>query len=202
MPVANRAHRCAAFEQIVGGEREEAALGGSAEAVSRAADALNRGRNGFGRIELAYEVDCADIDAEFERRGRDDRLQLSALEALLREQTLGACEAPMMRHHGVDAQALLEIQRDALGQAPAQGKNQRGAMLANEFGDSIVGGLPVLMSRDRAKLGARRDHFEVHRARAIVGANDPVRALPPLAALNDFAAGQERRQFFDRVQCC
>jgi hypothetical protein len=65
MPVTNRAHSSTAFEQIVGGEREEATLGRRAEAMARSADALNRGRDGFGRIELAYEVDRADVDAQF-----------------------------------------------------------------------------------------------------------------------------------------
>ena len=120
MPLANRAHRRAAFEQVVGGHREEAALGRRAEAVPRAADALDGGRDGFGRIELADELDRADVDAEFERRGRDYRLQLAALEALLGEQPLGAREAAMMRHHRVGAEPLLQIDRDALCSSPAQ----------------------------------------------------------------------------------
>ncbi len=53
MPGANRAHRRAAFEQIVGRQREEAPLRRRAEAVARAADPLNRGRDRFRRIELA-----------------------------------------------------------------------------------------------------------------------------------------------------
>ena len=116
MPAANRAHRRAAFEQVVDGHREEAALGRCAEAMPRPADALNRGRDRFGRIDLADELDRADVDAEFERRGRDDRLQLAALEPLLGQQPLGAREAAMMRHHRVGAEPLLQVDRDALGQ--------------------------------------------------------------------------------------
>src|SRR5580704_7540526 len=114
VPLANRAHGSATFEQVVGGHREEAALGRSAETVPRPADALNGSRDGFRRIELADELDRADVDAEFERRGRDYRLQLATLEALLGEQPLGAREAAMMRHHCVGAEPLLQIDRDAL----------------------------------------------------------------------------------------
>src|ERR1019366_7595230 len=171
MPAANRAHRRAAFEQIVGGQREEASLGSRAEAVSRAADALNRGRDGFGRIELAYELDGADVDAEFERRGRDDRLQLAALEALLGEQALGAREAAMMRGGGVGAEPLLQIERDPLGKAAAERENQRRAMRADQARDFVVHRFPMRMSGQRSKLGAGRDDLEIHRADAIVGAN-------------------------------
>ena len=171
MAAANRAHRRAAFEQIVDGQREQASLGSRAEAVARSADALNRGRDGFGRIELADQLDRADVDPEFERRGRDDRLQLAALEALLGEQPLGAREAAMMRHHGVGAEPLLQIQRDALRCPPAQREHQGRAMRADEPRDLIVHRLPMRMRRERSKLGAGRDNLQVHRADAVVGAD-------------------------------
>ena len=172
MTAANRAHRRAAFEQIVGGEREEAPLGSRAKAVSRAADSLNRGRDGFGRIELAYELDGADVDAEFERRGRDDRLQLAAFEALLGEQSLGAREAAMMRHHSVSAEPLLQIQRDPLRMSAAQRENQCRAMLTDEARDFVVHRLPMRMRGERSNFGAGRDDLEIHRADTIVGANN------------------------------
>src|SRR5208282_2325536 len=136
----------AAFEQIVGGQREEASLGSRTEAVSRAPDALNRGRDGLGRIELADEFDGADVDAEFERCGCDDRLQLAALEALLGEQALGAREAAMMRHYGVAAEPLLQIERDPLGKAAAERENQRRAMLSDQARDFVVHRFPMRMS--------------------------------------------------------
>src|ERR1700689_3883399 len=106
MPVPNRAHSGAAFEQIVGGQREEASLRRRAEAMPRAAHALNRSRDGFGRIELAYEVDRTDVDSQFERRRRDYGLQLAAFEPLFGEQAFGARKAAMMRHYGVGPEPL------------------------------------------------------------------------------------------------
>src|SRR5271169_3537119 len=200
MPAANRAHRSAALEQVVGGHREEAALGRSAEAVPRSANALNGGRDGFGRIELADELDGADVDAEFERRGRDYRLQLAALEALLGEQPLGAREAAMMRHDSVGAEPLLQVDRDALCRSPAQRKNQRRAMLADEPCDFVVHRVPMLMRRQRPELGSGREDLQVHRAYAIVGANYFDQARRARLVARVVISAQEAGQLFDRIQ--
>ena len=82
----------------------------------------------FGCIDLANQLDRAHIDAEFERCGRDDRLQLAALEALLGVEAFLAREAAVMRHDRIGAKPLLQIDRDALGGPAAQGEDQRGAM--------------------------------------------------------------------------
>ena len=138
--------------------------------MARAADTLNRSRDAFGRIYLADEVDSADVDTKLERRGRDQRAQLPALETLLGGQALGARETAMMGQHGVVAEALLQIERDPLGPAPAEREDQSRAMLSHQRGDRVVHRLPVLMSRERAKVGTRRDHLQIHRARALAGA--------------------------------
>src|SRR5271156_755084 len=200
MPAANRAHRGAAFEQVVGGHREEAALGRGAEAVPRSADALNGGRDGFGRIELADELDGADVDAEFERRGRYYRLQLAALEALLCEQPLGAREATMMRHDSVGAEPLLQVDRDALCSSPAQRKDQRRAMLADEARDFVVHRIPMLMRRQRPELGSGREDLQIHRAYAIVGANYFDQARRARLVGSNIISAQKAGQLFDRIQ--
>ena len=141
--------------------------------MPRAADALNRGRNRFGRIELADELDRADVDAEFERRGRDDRLQLAALEPLLGQQPLGAREAAVMGHHSIGAEPLLQIDRDALGR-----------MRRLSVKTSVVRCSPIRRATSSyiasqcgwvasgPSSGPGRDDLQIHRARAIVGAND------------------------------
>src|SRR5271170_5263323 len=200
MPAANRAHRSAAFEQVVGRHREEAAFGRSAETVPRSANALDGGRDGFGRIELADELDGADVDAEFERRGRYYRLQLAALEALLCEQPLGAREATMMRHDSVGAEPLLQVDRDALCRSPAQRKNQRRAMLTDEARDFVVHRVPMLMRRQRPELGSGREDLQVHRAHAIVGANYFDRARRARVVASNVISREEAGQLFDRIQ--
>jgi hypothetical protein len=48
--------------------------------VPGAADALEERRDAVRRPDLADQIDVADVDAELERRGRDERLQLAALQ--------------------------------------------------------------------------------------------------------------------------
>ena len=91
------AHEGGALDELVAGRREEAALRREAEGVAGAADALEEGRHAARRLELADEVDCADVDAELERGGRDERLHLAGLEALFE------VEAALLREAAVVA---------------------------------------------------------------------------------------------------
>ena len=45
--------------------------------VTRTSDALEERRDRVGRAELAHEVDFADVDAQFERRGGDNGFRSS-----------------------------------------------------------------------------------------------------------------------------
>src|SRR5260370_35385945 len=89
-------------------------------------------------MELANEIDRAYVDPELERGGRDDRLELSALEALLREQALGAREAAMVGHHTVGAESFLPIQCDSLGGAAAHGEAPGPAMILDASDNFVV----------------------------------------------------------------
>ena len=71
------------FQQIVARGGEEAAFGNGSAPVAGAADALHGDGNGARGADLADEVDVADVDAEFERGGGDQDLDLAALQALL-----------------------------------------------------------------------------------------------------------------------
>src|SRR6185436_3572031 len=84
LALVQRLHEAGRFGELVEREREEAALGDLADHVTRAADALQEGRDRARRADLDREVDVAHVDAELERRRGDDRLQVSGLELLLR----------------------------------------------------------------------------------------------------------------------
>ena len=86
-----------AFDQLVARQREQPALGRAADRVAGAADALQEARDRARRAELADEVDVADVDAELERGGGDQRLQLAALQPLLGVEALLLGEAAVMR---------------------------------------------------------------------------------------------------------
>ena len=97
--------------------------------VAGAADALQRDRDRSRRADLADQIDRADVDAELERGGGHDRLQLAALQPLLGVEPELARQAAMMREHGVFAEPLAEMMGDPLGQPPRVDEHERGAVL-------------------------------------------------------------------------
>ena len=102
--------------------------------MAGAADALQEGRDRARRADLADEIDVADVDAEFERGGRHERLQFAALEPLLGGEPQLLRQAAVMRGDGLFAEAIAEIARDALGHAPRVDEHQRRAMRRDELG--------------------------------------------------------------------
>ncbi len=79
LAAADGAHQGGAFDQLIAGGGEEAALGQRAHPVAGAADALQGDGDGARRADLADQVDRADIDAEFERGGGHHGAQLAVL---------------------------------------------------------------------------------------------------------------------------
>ncbi len=128
-----------ALDQLIARGREEAALGPEAEGVAGAADALQEGRDAAGRADLADEVDAADVDAQLQRRGADQRLELAGLEALLDAQAAVAREGAVVAGDGLFAETLAQVVGDALGEPARVDEDQRRAMGA-----------------DRARRGGRR----------------------------------------------
>ena len=86
-----------AFDQLVARERKQPALGRAVDRVAGAPDPLQEARDRARRAELADQIDVADVDAELERGGRDQRLQLAALQPLLGVEPLLLGEAAVMR---------------------------------------------------------------------------------------------------------
>ena len=87
--------------------------------MAGAADALQERGDRARRAELADQVDVADVDAELERRGGDQRLQLAALQALLGVEPLLARQAAVVRGDVLLAEPLGQVARRALGHAAA-----------------------------------------------------------------------------------
>ena len=81
-----------ALEQVGAELREDAAAADVADVVAGAADPLQPARDRLRRLDLDHEVDRAHVDAELERRGRDQARQLAGLEQLLDDGALLARE--------------------------------------------------------------------------------------------------------------
>ena len=81
---SNCAQKRRALDEIVARGREEPSFGRAGDRVARSADALQHGGDAVRRSDLADEVDVADVDAELERCGGDQRLQRPVLQTALR----------------------------------------------------------------------------------------------------------------------
>jgi len=89
-------------------------------------------RDGASGCNLADEVHTADVDAEFERGGSDEDLDLAVLQALLGVQTQSAGEAAVMGGDRVFAQALGEFETDLFDELARVDEDQRRAMLIRQ----------------------------------------------------------------------
>ncbi len=87
-PLAHAARDDRALQEVGSELREDAALRDVAQVVAGAADALEAARHRLRRLDLDHEVHGAHVDAELERRGRDQAWKLAALQHLLDDQAL------------------------------------------------------------------------------------------------------------------
>ena len=118
-----------ALDQLVARQREEPRLRNAADLMARASRALQERRDRARRAELADEVDVADVDAELERRGRDQDLELAVLQPLLGLEPQLLRHAAVMRHHVIGAEQLGQVARRALGHPARVDEDERRAVL-------------------------------------------------------------------------
>ncbi len=187
----DRVEQRRALDEVVARQREEPALRQPAEPVARAADALEKSRDRARRAELANEVDVADVDAQFERRGRNERLELAGLEPLLRLEPMLLREAAVVRRHRVLAEPLREMARRALGEPARIHEHERRAVLTNQLGEPVVLLCPDLVRHDRLERRGRQLEREVAPADM---------ALVDHRALRALGAREERGQEIDRLR--
>ena len=150
--------------------------------MAGAADALQEARDRARRADLADEIDVADVDAEFERGGGDQRLQLAALEPLLGVEPLLLGEAAVMRRHLLLAEPLGELARRPLGQPARVDEDQRRAVRLDQLGQAVVDLSQT--SPDITASSGEVGNFEREIARATVaGVDDRAadRSLAPAA---------------------
>ena len=101
--------------------------------MAGATDALQAACDRPWRLDLADEVDGAHVDAELERRGRDEARQRARLQRLL---DLAACLAgqrPVVGAGDRLAGELVQPQREPLGEPPAVHEDQRRAVRTHEL---------------------------------------------------------------------
>ena len=195
LAAADRIEQRRALDQLVARLREEARLGNAADGVARAAGALQEGRDRARRAELADQVDVADVEAELERRGRDQHLQFAALQALLGVEPRFLGEAAVVRRDRVLAEALAEVARGALGHAPRVDEDQRRPVQMDQLGDAAVDLLPLVVRHHRRERRRRQLEREV----ALLGVADVDDLAIGLAVDDRAGADQEARDLVDRL---
>ena len=121
--------------------------------MARSTDALEECGDGARRAQLANKVDLTDVDAELERRGGHQHLELAALEAAFGVQPMLLGQTAMMCGHMAGTNALGKMPRDTLDHPPRVGEDQRRAMLADELSEPVVDLTPDLRRHDRLERG-------------------------------------------------
>ena len=152
---AHRGEQRRALDQLVAGQRVEAALRRADAGVVRAADPLQEGGDAAGRADLAHELDRPDVDAELERRGGDERLQLAGPQPALDPVPAVLRQAAVVRGDHVVAEPLAELVREPLGEPAGVDEHERGAVLAHELGDPVEH-VVHLLGRGRPPRARRR----------------------------------------------
>ncbi len=195
LTAADAVEQGSAFDQLVARQREKAALRRAVDRVPGAPDTLQEGCDRARRAELADQIDIADVDAELERGGRHQCLQLASLEPLLGVEPLLLGEAAVMRGHLIGAEALGQLTGHPLHQPAGVDKNQGGAVRGDKLGQPVIELLPDLARHHRlerrgwdlegeiarpAMAGVDDRAFRVRRRVLNVGPRPPADAGPSL----------------------
>src|SRR5579883_1663226 len=180
------------FGKIIAREGEKPRLGRAADRMAGSSGPLQKGRDRARRAQLADEINIANINTEFERGCRNERLELAQFQALLGIEPLLARKAPMMRRHLRGIQALRESACGPLGHTARIDEDERAAVIFDEGREPVIDLLPDLSGHHRFERGGGKLDCQI--------------AVPAVAGIDDFAsrpwafgaeANQKMRDVFD-----
>ena len=112
------------LEEVVAGGGEEACFGYGTAPVTGASGALQCGGEGARRVDLTDELDGADVDAELERCGGDEQLDLAGLEFALGFEAELARERAVVCSDVFVAEALAELEGEPFGHGAGVDEDQ------------------------------------------------------------------------------
>ena len=160
-------------------------------------DALEKRRDPVRRSDLTGQIDVADIDAELERRGGDERFQLSRLEPRFRVEPLFLRQAAVVRRDRILADAIAQVTREALGHPPRVDEHQRRAMRRDQLGQAVVVLLPHLVRHHRFERRPRDFQAEIDLAAMALRRQSGNRPRPELST--PLVPDQKPRDFLNRL---
>ena len=162
--------QCRALHQIVARLRKQPALWQSADGVAGATNTLQKACDRTWRAKLADQIHIADVDTELQRRGRHQRFEFAALQALLRGQALFLRQASVMRCDRRLAQAIRQLARYTLGHASRVDEHQRGPVRLDQLHQLVIDLLPHVGGHHRFQR--RLWHFKPQIAWALMAGID------------------------------
>ena len=110
---------------------------------------MQKGADRACRADLTDQINISNIDAQLERRGRNQCAQLTALQSLFRIQSLIARKAAVMRGDVVTSNSLRQMARGALGEPACIDEDQRRPVLTDQLGEPVIHLCPDLAGHHR-----------------------------------------------------
>ncbi len=154
------------LEQVGAELREDAALRHRVERVAGAPDALQPARDRLRRLDLDDEIDRAHVDAELERRRRDEARDAPRLQVLLDDDALLARERPVVGARHLLFRELVQAQREPLRETPVVHEHDRRPVRAHELEHRGIDRRPDrALLRRLAHVLERDDDLQVERLR-------------------------------------
>ena len=126
-----------------------------AAGVVRPAHPLQERGEAARRADLAHQLHRPDVDAQLQRRGGDQRLQVAAAQPGLDPLPPLLGQAAVMGGDLALAEPLAQLVRDPLGHPPGVDEHQRGPVLLHVPGDQVQD-LGHLLGRWRPRRARRR----------------------------------------------
>ena len=154
------ASRRGARDEVAAKLREDDALAHGVDPMTAAADALEPAGDRGRRLDLDDEINRAHVDAQLERRGRDEGAQGAGLQQIFDLHALRACDGAMMGTHQRFARQLVQRARETFSQPAAVDEDQGGPVRANQLQQPGVDRRPdrgalVAVAADRGPIVCR-----------------------------------------------
>ena len=132
--------------------------------MTRPAGPLQERREAARRAELTHEIDGPDVDAELERGGGDEHVEVARAQAVLDAQPALLREASVVGRHLSVAEPFLEHVGEAFGETAGVREDERRMVFPREGRDSIDDLRPLLVRRDGLELARGNFDGDVERA--------------------------------------
>jgi hypothetical protein len=149
------------LEQVGAELGEDPALRDLVQRVACASDALQPARDRLRRLDLHDEVDGAHVDAELERRGRDEARNAPRLQVFLDLHALLAGDRAVVRPRDLLLGELVQSQREPLREPAVVHEDDRRAVLADELEQRRVDRRPDRGSSGLGRRVGRRRRSEL-----------------------------------------